>query len=82
MKKGFFCLIITLCLFGCQTKPTTEEILRTQTEQFLELTDTIPAMPQDLFDDAKTLDERTALAEEDVYKRQIFISWRKAAVSF
>ena len=64
MKKGFFCLIITLCLFGCQTKPTTEEILRTQTEQFLELTDTIPAMPQDLFDDAKTLDERTALAED------------------
>ncbi len=30
MKKGFFCLIITLCLFGCQINPTTEEILRTQ----------------------------------------------------
>ena len=38
MKKAFLCLIITLCLVGCQTKPTTEEILRTQTEHFLELT--------------------------------------------
>ena len=74
MKKGFFCLIITLCLFGCQTKPATEEILRTQTEQFLELTDTIPAMPQDLFDDAKTLDERTALAEDWSAQIQDYLS--------
>lgn len=64
MKKAFLCLIITLCLVGCQTKPTTEEILRTQTEHFLELTDTLPVMPEDLFDDAKTLEERTALAED------------------
>ncbi len=64
MKKALLCLIITLCLVGCQTKPTTEEILRTQTEHFLELTDTLPVMPEDLFDDAKTLEERTALAED------------------
>ncbi len=44
MKKGFFCLIITLCLFGCQINPTTEEILRTQIKQFQELTDTFPIM--------------------------------------
>lgn len=75
MKKAFLCLIITLCLFGCQTKPTTEEILRTQTEHFLELTDTLPVMPEDLFDDAKTLEERTALAED--WAAQLRIIFRR-----
>ena len=74
MKKAFLCLIITLCLFGCQTTPTTEEILRTQTEHFLELTDTLPVMPEDLFDDAKTLEERTALAEDWAAQLQDYLS--------
>ena len=74
MKKAFLCLIITLCLVGCQTKPTTEEILRTQTEHFLELTDTLPVMPEDLFHDAKTLEERTALEEDWAAQLQDYLS--------
>ena len=74
MKKVFLCLIITLCLVGCRTKPTTEEILRTQTEHFLELTDTLPIMPEDLFDNAKTLEERTALSEDWAAQLQDYLS--------
>lgn len=74
MKKGFLCLIIILCLVGCQTKITTEEVLRTQTEHFLELTDTLPVMPEDLFDDAKTLEERTALAEDWAVQLQDYLA--------
>ncbi len=41
---------------------------------FSELTDTLPVMPEDLFDDAKTLEERTALAEDWAAQLQDYLS--------